>query len=52
MTASINAFSRMWFGVHPASGLALTDQLEAPANLLARLEESCLIQSPHPGMFF
>ncbi len=52
MTASVNAFTRMWFGVHPSSGLALTDQLSAPASLLARLDEAFLLPSPHPGMFF
>jgi len=52
MTASINALSRMWFGVHPASSLALTDRLQAPSALLARLDEAFLLPSPHPGMFF
>ncbi len=52
LTASINAFSRMWFGVHPASSLALTDQLRGPAGLLAQLDEAFLLPSPHPGMFF
>lgn len=52
LTASINAFSRLWFGVHPASSLALTDQLRGPAGLLAELDEAFLLPSPHPGMFF
>lgn len=52
LTASIGAFSRLWFGVHPASSLALTDQLHGPDSLLGQLDEAFLLPNPHPGMFF
>ncbi len=43
---SINAFSRMWFGARPATGLALTHRLEGPEDLLKQLDAAfCL---PHP----
>ena len=29
LRASINAFTRLWLGVRPATGLSITDQLEA-----------------------
>lgn len=50
--ASVNAFSRLWFGVRPASSLALTDQLAAPASLLGRLDECLSLPAPRPGWDF
>ncbi len=46
LTTSVNAFSRMWLGVRPATGLAVTDELIGPPELLAKLDAAfCL---PHP----
>lgn len=52
LSGSINAFSRMWFGVRPASALTVTDDLEAPDELLADLDRALAMAPPHPGMFF
>jgi len=38
MKASVNAFSRLWLGVRPATGLAITDELGAPQELLEELD--------------
>jgi len=38
MTASVGAFTRLWLGVQPASGLAYTDELIAPPALLKTLD--------------
>jgi hypothetical protein len=40
LTASAGALSRLWIGARPASSLALTDELQAPASLLAALDEA------------
>jgi len=48
LSATVNAFSRLWLGVQPASGLAVTDDLEAPVDLLAKLDQ--LLKLPVPQM--
>jgi len=52
LAASVNGFSRAWFGVRAPSGLAVTDDLTAPAELLADLDRALALPAPHPGMFF
>ncbi len=44
--ASVNAFSRLWFGVRPATGLAITDQLSGPAELLQALDRVLRLPDP------
>lgn len=39
LDASVNAFTRLWLGVRPASGLAITDDLSGPESLLQQLDE-------------
>jgi hypothetical protein len=46
LKASINAFSRMWLGVRPASVLAVSDELEADASLLHDLDRVFRLPSP------
>ncbi len=46
LTASVNAFSRLWLGVRPASGLAVTDHLAGPPELLAQLDEMLRLPVP------
>lgn len=46
MRASVNAFSRLWFGVAPATSLAVTDELEAPEALLAKLDWLLCLPTP------
>ena len=47
LTASVNAFTRTWLGVRPASGLAVTDRLTAPDELLERLDWAFRLPVPH-----
>ena len=46
LTASVGAFTRLWLGVRPASGLAVTDELSGPPELLRQLDESVRLLSP------
>ena len=52
LRTTVNAFSRLWFGVRPASALATTDPIEAPAELLDRLDRAVCLPAPHPGWDF
>ena len=52
MHASVNAFTRMWLGVRPATGLAITDDLEGPAELLADLDKVLCLPVPHTDWDF
>jgi hypothetical protein len=46
LKASIGAFTRLWLGVRPASGLAVTDDLSGPPDLLQQLDETLRLPSP------
>ncbi|MBU7045828.1 MAG: hypothetical protein HXS54_05275, partial [Theionarchaea archaeon] len=50
--ASVNAFTRMWLGVRPATGLAVTDNLHGPQELLSDLDHILCIPEPHPDWDF
>ena len=52
LKASINAFSRMWFGVRPATSLAVTNELAADPQLLSHLDRALALPTPHPGIYF
>jgi len=52
LEATVNAFSRMWFGVLGASSLAITDDLDGPAELLAALDEALCLPVPRAGWDF
>ena len=64
LRASVNAFSRLWFGVVPSTGLAVTDGLTveaaaddsdfiaSPAPLLDRLDEALCLPPPRTGWDF
>ena len=52
LAASVNAFSRAWFGVRPPSSLAVTDDLHGSPELLADLDRALALPQPHPDMFF
>ncbi len=47
LEATVNAFSRLWLGVRPASGLAVSDALRGPADLLAALDRTLRLPQPH-----
>jgi len=48
LVADIGAFTRLWLGVGPATGLAATDKLSGPADLLEELDEVLCLPQPHP----
>jgi len=48
LTATVGAFTRMWLGVRPATGLAWTDCLEGPEGLLVDLDRILRIPEPKP----
>ncbi|MDI7278256.1 MAG: GNAT family N-acetyltransferase [Anaerolineae bacterium] len=52
LTATVNAFTRLWLGVVPATGLAITDDLAGPDELLAQLEAALRLPVPQPGWQF
>lgn len=52
LAASVNAFTRLWVGVRPATGLALTDDLAGPSELLEALDAALCLPTPLPGWEF
>lgn len=52
LKASVNAFSRLWFGVRPATGLAVTDDLSGPQSLLEELDLTLRLPDPRPDWDF
>ncbi len=52
LTASVGAFTRLWLGVRPASGLAVTDALSGPPELLEALDWTLRLPDPKPDWDF
>lgn len=52
MEADVGAFTRLWLGGRPATGLAATDQLDGPRELLEKLDVSLRLPSPRPDWDF
>jgi hypothetical protein len=52
LTATVNAFTRLWLGVRPATGLGMTDDLEGPRELLEQLDDVLRLPDPHPDWDF
>ena len=50
--ATVGAFSRLMFGVLPASSLAVTDQLQATPELLRQLDATIRLPIPHFDWLF
>jgi len=48
LEVSVGALTRMWLGVLPASGLAATDRLSAPPELLDLLDRGFRLPQPDP----
>ncbi len=46
LSAAVGAFSRLWLGVQPATGLAWTDELAGPAELLQQLDQVLCLPAP------
>ncbi len=47
LKATVNAFTRLWLGVRPATSLAVTDHLSSPPELLKGLEQVLRLPAPH-----
>jgi len=52
LTAGVGAFSRLWMGVQPATGLTVTDDLVGPADLLEKLDRALRLPVPSPDWDF
>ncbi len=52
LTASVGAFTRMWLGVRPATGLSVTDELSGPRELLKQLDGNLRLPDPKPDWDF
>ena len=52
LRCSVNAFSRMLWGVARASSLAITDEFDAPPELLSALDDMLQLTPPRPGWEF
>ena len=52
LTAGVGAFTRLWLGVRPATGLAVTDDLNGPAALLEALDGVLRLPTPKPDWDF
>jgi hypothetical protein len=52
LRASIGALSRLWFGVRPATGLTVTDDLTGPSQLLEALDRVLVLPPPLPELSF
>ena len=52
LKAAIGAFTRMWVGVRPATGLSITDEVSGPPELLKQLDRTLRIPQPQPGWDF
>ncbi len=52
LEAGVGAFTRLWLGVRPATGLTVTDSLAAPAGLLNRLDGVLRLPTPRPDWDF
>jgi len=48
LVATVNAFTRLWLGVRPATGLAVTDDLSGPPELLQALDRALRLPEPKP----
>lgn len=46
LAASVNAFTRLWLGIRPATGLAITDDLTGTESLLQDLDSLVRLPSP------
>ena len=52
LECSVASFTRLWLGVAPASSLAVTDQFEAPPELINRLDDALRLPTPRVGIDF
>jgi predicted acetyltransferase len=46
LTTTVNAFTRLWLGVRPATGLAVTENLKGSPELLKALDKTLCLPQP------
>lgn len=46
LKTSVNAFTRLWMGARPATGLAVTTELSGPPELMAKLDQLLCLPEP------
>lgn len=46
LRCGIGTFTRLWLGVAPATGLSVTDELDAPESLLEQLDTTITVRDP------
>ena len=47
LSGGVGAFTRLWFGVRPATSLAVTDDLSGPPDLLSAIDAALALPVPH-----
>ena len=52
LRATVNAFTRLWLGIRPATSLSWTDDLQAPESLLTSLDHALRLPMPMPDWDF
>ena len=52
LSCSVNAFTRLMWGVAKASSLAITDDFSAPESLIGALDRALHLPTPHTGWEF
>ena len=52
LRAGVGPFTRLWFGVRAPSTIAVSDDIEAPLDLLTALDEALLLPKPVAGWAF
>jgi predicted acetyltransferase len=52
LSCSINAFTRLLWGVAKATSLSVTDEFRAPSTLLEALDRAVVLPTPHTGWDF
>ena len=52
LQSGVGAFTRLWFAVRPPSVLAVTDDVDGPAQLFAALDDALRLPTPIVGGWF
>ncbi len=52
LEAPVSTFTRLWLGIRPATGLAITDDLVGPRDLLEELDHLLRLPEPKPDWDF
>ena len=50
--ATVNAFSRLWLGIRPATHLAISDDVDGPTELLEQLDAVLRLPTASWGWYF